>query len=180
MIQRIVADAEALREQGVAEGRQEAAQLYFGQAAIRITTGLFAVALHEAAAQIGPIAPEAAQFYAQQAALFAEFAEPPQVVSISPATSTANVQPTDQIVLGFSAHLDPESITGDNVYVAPSSGGPHLSATLDYDGERTVTLVPENGFSNGVEYTVTVSKSVRSKVGQSMGQDWTTHFTVTA
>lgn len=180
LVQALVQDAEALRAAGVAEGQQQAIRAYFGQSAIRLTVGLFASALHEAAAQMAAIDADAAQFFGQQAALFAEFANPPQIVSVSPAADAANVQLHDQIVLGFSSPLDPATITADNFYVAPTSGGQHLTADVHYDGEKTVTIIPSNGFSAGVAYTVTATKAVRSKLGQSMGTDWTTHFTAAA
>lgn len=180
LVERLVSDAEAIRAAGVEEGRASAAAAYFGQSAVRLTAGIFATALHEAASQMSSISPEAAQFLGEQAKLFAEFAHPPQVTSVSPATDAVNVHPDDQVVLGFSSPLNPDAVTTDTVYVAPSSGGSHLAGKLSYDEQSTVTFVPDNGFSAGVKYTITVSKDVRSKLGQSMGTDWTSMFTAAA
>lgn len=178
LIGALLADADAIRAAGVEEGRSEAAQLYFGQSAIRLTVGIFATALHEAASQMAAISPDAARFFGEQAQVFAEFANPPQVTSVSPATDAANVHPGDQIVLGFSSPLRPGTITPDTVYVIPTSGGSHLAGKVSYDGLNTVTFVPDNGFSDGVQYTITVGKDVHSKVGQAMGKDWNSAFTV--
>lgn len=172
-----MADAELIRAAGVAEGAAQAAQVYFGQSAIRLTVGLFASALQSAAGGLAPISPDAAEFFAAKAAEFAEFAHPPQVQSISPATDAANVQVSDQIVLGFTAALDPDNVNSTCFTVGPTSGGARLNADVHYDGVHTVTIIPHNGFSPGVSYTVTVSKNVKSKVGQSMGTDYTSNFT---
>lgn len=178
LTEQVVRDVDAVRAAGVAAGRQEAIQAYFGQSAIRLTVGIFATALHEAAARMGPLSPEAAQFFGEKAAEFAEFATPPAVTSVSPATDAANVQPGDQVVIGFSAPLDPASITDATVYVAASSGGPHLTGELQYDGARAVTFAPANGLSAGVQYTITVTKDLRTRLGQPLGGDYTSTFTV--
>jgi hypothetical protein len=180
LVQQLVSDGEALRAAGISQGRQQAITAYFGQSAIRLTVGIFATALHEAASRMAPLSPEAAQFFGAQAQLFAEFANPPAITSVSPATDAANVRPTDQIVLGFSSPLEADSVSPDNVYVAPSSGGAHLSAQVHYDGSNTVTIIPDNGFSAGVQYTITVKQSVKSKLGQTLGADYTSTFTAAA
>lgn len=177
LIQQVVDDATALHEAGRRQGLQEAQAQFMGTAAVRLTAGLFATAMFEAASLMGSYSPVAAQFFAAKAQELADFATPPQVANVSPANGATTVSSGDQVVLSFASPMDEASLTDATVYVAPSSGGAHLSADLSYDAaSRTLTLVPRNGFSAGTAYTITVTKDVLSKGGQAMGQDYSSSF----
>jgi Bacterial Ig-like domain len=172
---------DAIREQGRAQGRAEVQRDFFGQAAVRLTSGLFATALAAAAQQIGSYSPLAAQFYAAKAREFQAFATPPSVVSTSPAQDAANVAADDQVVLGFAVPMDETTLTPEHVYIGAASGGQHLNADYSYDpATRALTIKPQNPLSPGVQYRVTVTAQVQSESGQPMQTDYTMTFTTAA
>jgi hypothetical protein len=176
---RLLADADALVEQGHQAGLREAA-LRFAADAGRGTVGVFAAALEAASAQIvqqiGSASPTS-DFLANEAKRFKEFATPPTVDSVSPADGATGVADHDQIVVKFLSPVDPTTVTPVNLSVHPAQGGAALTADVTYDeATQTATLVPSNGLSTGVAYTVTVS-GVCGLHGQTMASPFTSHFT---
>lgn len=177
LVTQLVGLAEALREAGRVQGRQEVSRDFFGQSAVRLTGGIFATALSAAASQMAQVSPQAARFFAAKAQEFQAFATPPSVTAVSPQTDARNVATTDQVVIRFAVPMDHSTLTAENVYVGPASGGSHIDATLTYDdASKSLTLAPAHELSPGVTYKITVTKRVESFSGQPMQTDFTSTF----
>jgi hypothetical protein len=181
VIAELSALASRMFEEGRQVGRQEVARLYYGKSAMVLTFNIFANALDGAATMLEQHDAEASARLREMAEELRDYAQPPAVATTSPAVGASDIALDDQVVVSFSRDLDPDTVTTDNMFIMPASGGGHRDATISYDTtSRTVTLVPATPLSPSVTYRVTVKRDVRSPHGVPMDADFVFDFTTAA
>lgn len=181
-IQEIAATVERIYGEGKKDGLVEAESLYFGKAARVLTGNLFAASLGAAAQMLRQHDAEAADFFHAKAAEMQAWVTPPRIESTEPEDGATGIVADNGISVKLVAPgLNPESVTDDNFYVTPASGGAHLVGDLVYDEDNhTITFTPANDLSPGVEYKVTIGAGLRASGGMTLGQDKTFQFTTAA
>lgn len=164
---------------GIVAGKEEQAAEYFGKSARVLTGGLFAASLSAAAQMLRQHDVEAADFFNEKAAEFEAWVTPPRIESTEPGDGATAISFDNPINVKFVAPgVRVESVTLDNVYVTPASGGSHLAGALSYDPATcTLTFVPANPLSPDTEYKVTVGAAVQGTGGLTFGTDTTFNFT---
>jgi len=78
----------------------------------------------------------------------------------------------------FSADLDPSTINATNLYVTNSNGGP-LKTIISYDAaSRVIEIEPQEAYSKEEQYSLHITRNVRSKGGQFLPKEITVKFTL--
>ncbi len=91
-------------------------------------------------------------------------AQPPSVVSVTPAANQTAVALDSTIQVQFSDALDPSTVNSSTFTLG--TGTNSLPYSIKYDPSSfTVTMVPEQTFTPGTQYTVTISTSVTDPAG---------------
>jgi hypothetical protein len=108
--------------------------------------------------------------------------ESPRVLSVRPALKDwrlgfpalaedmGELSNGDAIRISFSDDMDSEN-TGDAIRISPA-----LSGDLVWDGERDAVFLPEQGFSSGVRYCLSISSQAKSREGRSMPEVFSLGF----
>lgn len=154
--------------EGFQAGYAQATKDFYGENAAFLFANIFADAMVAAA---GRLAAHDAGF-ATQLQGFAEVLRnavtPPTVSGSSPADggTVAHDQP---VSVTFDTDMAPSSIEAPGALsVAPAAGGAPLNASVAWDAlSRTATLTPQNGFTAGVQYKLTV-EGVTTTQGRGM------------
>ncbi|MGE5314473.1 MAG: FG-GAP-like repeat-containing protein [Acidobacteriota bacterium] len=101
------------------------------------------------------------------------------VASVSPSQNSFNVRPSANIILSFSADINPATLTASTVKVSGSLSGPHILKSLAYTGAtRSAVIDPAADFSAGELVTVVVTPRVQNIVGDAMPVSFTSQFSV--
>lgn len=102
---------------------------------------------------------------------------PPTVISIFPANSATNVQPSVPVVVTFSKPMDKNTINSTTLKLSNSTNT--INSTTTWNAEATVaSFYPVDAFKQETTYGVTISATVRDLQGYPLGQDVTSLFTV--
>ena len=98
----------------------------------------------------------------------------PTVVATSPQNDASAVERNKIIEIIFSEAMDPATITASTITV--KSGSVNISGSFAYSA-NTATFMSENVFNALSDYTVTVTKGVKSSKGIAMASDMVWSFT---
>ena len=91
-------------------------------------------------------------------------ANPPAIVSVTPAADQDGVSLDSSIRIQFSDALDPSTVNSSTFTL--SSGSTTLTSSVGFDpASNTVTITPSGVFAPGSQYTVTVSNQVADPAG---------------
>ncbi len=101
---------------------------------------------------------------------------PPRVQWTWPPDGSSELPEAASVRAGFRDAMDESTLNQGTLWLRDDSGAP-VAAEVSWDEDiRQVALTAEEGLSPGVEYTATVSGSVRDVSGLAMGQDFTWSF----
>ena len=103
-------------------------------------------------------------------------AQPPTVVSITPADGAASVALSDPVVVRFSEPVAPATVTAQAVMLTGPSGP--VTASLSLTSNNTVaTLRPPSALDANTAYTVTIDNTITDLAGYALPAKVTAHFT---
>jgi hypothetical protein len=108
---------------------------------------------------------------------------PPQVTSTSPVDGAVEVPPDIHPTATFSKDMDSATINPDTFklleQVSSAQVLPRAPDGVVYDSAtRTATFRPANPLGSGRTYAATITAAARDRVGNTLAQDYTWHFTV--
>ena len=99
----------------------------------------------------------------------------PVVVESSPADGTVGVGINAGVRLRFDEAVNPLTVDGETVVLAPSGGGADLVCAMSFgESDHLVTVVPHAGLGAATEYTLRVA-GVTDLAGNGVAE-WTTRF----
>ena len=103
-------------------------------------------------------------------------AQPPTVVSITPANGAASVALSDPVIVRFSEPVAPATVTAQAVLLTGPSGP--VAASLALTSNNTVaTLRPAAALDPNTAYTVTSTATITDLAGYALPAKVTSHFT---
>ncbi|HEX7019740.1 MAG TPA: PKD domain-containing protein, partial [Gemmatimonadaceae bacterium] len=107
-------------------------------------------------------------------------AEPPRVISLTPANNARNVPLSSAVVVVFSEPVDPATVSGPNAAnaVLVDAAGQPVTAALTLAGGNTVlTVRPSVALQPNATYTFTLAAAVADRSGQTLGSPLSVTFT---
>jgi hypothetical protein len=105
----------------------------------------------------------------------------PTVTGRTPAPGATGVAAGANVVATFSEPMDPATLTGATVSLAPTAGGPAVAASVAVSGGGAVaTLDPSADLAAQTQYTATVAGSAADVAGNPLGAPQSWSFTTAA
>ncbi|MCI0438824.1 MAG: carboxypeptidase regulatory-like domain-containing protein [Chloroflexi bacterium] len=104
---------------------------------------------------------------------------PPQIFTVTPPDGTADVAATITVIAQSPEPLDPATVNGATVTLAPDGGSPVAAqVTLSADG-HTITLDPDAELSAATLYRLTLTSAIADLAGNPL-DEFTSAFTTSA
>jgi hypothetical protein len=100
---------------------------------------------------------------------------PPTVLAMTPANGAKDVDRNASISITFSEDMLASSINTNNIYLSQS--GTLVSANMNFDGHRIVTITPVNPLAINSDYIVKVTMGAKDIIGNSLSADFQSAFT---
>ena len=102
----------------------------------------------------------------------------PTVIATSPADGAINASINGVITVTFSEAMDASTINGTNITLRVTSSGASVGGAVLYNATTHVaTFTPSGALASGVNYTITVSSSVKDVAGNQMAATFQSTFT---
>ncbi|MCB9463027.1 MAG: Ig-like domain-containing protein [Candidatus Eisenbacteria bacterium] len=94
----------------------------------------------------------------------------PVVLSTSPLDGADGVEPDTEITLDFDEAIEPSSLGGSSITIAPEGGDPLPLAVLELTNPLRVRLVPAADLETSTDYVVTVGDAITDTLGNGFDQ----------
>lgn len=105
----------------------------------------------------------------------------PQVQSTVPPANATGVSVSANLLVTFTADMDPATVTNTTIVLTPSGSGTPVATVVTYDGPtRTAQLDPSADLAGTTSYVLTVTTGVKDAAGVALAADVAVPFTTGA